>query len=162
MHHLRADVDGLAGMPARAAERGPFGHDIGIGGDALPVKGGRGDAPLAHVEGALAGDEAFAEQDLHAALRALLDHLLRMVDENLADEVGMIDEDDVLPAQLVVCDAAVGGGEVLEEKDGVGWLEEAASQIEEQVQRESGRKAVAAALDDGPLRRGLLAGMVAG
>ncbi len=141
-------------QPARR-ECGAFGHHVGVSGDALAMKGGRSDAALAHVEGAFAGDEAFAEQDLHAPLRALLDHLLRMVDQNLADEVGVIDEDDVLPPKLVVCDAAVGGGEMLEEQDGVGWLEEAASQIEQQVQRESRRKAVAAALDDGPLLRGM-------
>ena len=142
LHHLRADVDGLAGVPACAAQRGALGHDIGIGGDALAMEGRRGDAPLAHVEGALAGDEAFAEQDLHAALGALLDHLLRMVDQDFADEVGMVDEDDVLPAQLVVRDAAVGGGEVFEEQDGVRRLEEAAAEIEEQIERKAGRIAI--------------------
>ncbi len=74
--------------------------------------------------------------------------------EHLADEIGVVDEDDVLPAQLVVCDAAVGGSEVLEEKDGVGWLEEAAAQIEEEVERQPGRIAIPATLDDGPLLRG--------
>ncbi len=76
-------------MPARAAQRGALDHDIGIGRDALAMKGRRGNAPLAHVEGALAGDQAFAKQDSHPALRALLDHLLRVVDQHLADELGI-------------------------------------------------------------------------
>ena len=39
---------------------------VSVGGDALAVEGGRGDVALAHVDGVVGGDEAFAEQDLHA------------------------------------------------------------------------------------------------
>ncbi len=162
LHHFRADIDGLAGVPACATQGSTFGHDIGISGDALAMKRRSGDAPLAHVEGALAGDEPFAKQDLHAALGALLDHLLRMVDQDFANELRMIDEHDVLPAELVVRDAAVGGGEMLEEQDGVRWLEEAAAQIEEQVEREARWEAIFAALDDGPWLRRLRVWILAG
>ncbi len=64
---------------------------------------------------------------------------------------GSIDEDDVLPAQLVMRDAAVGGSQVLKEQDGIGWLEKAAAEIEEEIQREARRIAKATALDHGPL-----------
>ena len=121
-------------MPARAAQRGAFHHDIGIGRDALAMEGRRRDAPLTHVECAFAGDKPFAEQDLHPALRALLDHLLRMMDEHLADELRVVDEDDVLPTQFVMRDAAVGGSQMLEEQDGVGGFEEAPAEIEEKIQ----------------------------
>src|ERR1700724_3160739 len=73
-----------------------------------------------------------------------------MVDEDVADELGLIDEDDVLPAELVVRDAAVGGGEVLEEQGGVRRIEEAADDVEGQVKREARRKAVGTAVDHGP------------
>ena len=42
-----------------------------------------------------------------------------MIDEDFANELRVIDEDDVLPAELVVRDASVGGGQMLEQQDGV-------------------------------------------
>src|ERR1700741_3248062 len=108
---------------------------MAVGSDALAMECRGSDAPLPHVEGAFAGDETFAEQNFHAPLGALLDNLLGVVDQHFADEVGVIDEDDVLPAQFIVRDAAVSGSEVFEEKDGVRRLEETAGRKEEEVER---------------------------
>jgi hypothetical protein len=56
------------------ADCGGAGDDlVAIGGDALAMEGGRGDAALADVDGVVGGDEAFAEEDLHAADGALFD-----------------------------------------------------------------------------------------
>ena len=46
------------------------------------MEGWRGDAALTHVRLTLACDEPFPEQDLHAALRAILDEMLRLVDQD--------------------------------------------------------------------------------
>ena len=70
------------------------------------------------VDGVVGGDEAFAEKDFHAADGALLDEAGGLVDEDLADVVGVVDEDDGRAHEAVVGDGAVGGVEVLEEEDG--------------------------------------------
>ena len=63
---------------------------VSVGGDALAMEGGRGDAALAHVDGIVGGDEAFAEEDLHAADGALLDEAGGLGDEDLADVAGSL------------------------------------------------------------------------
>ena len=88
-----------------------------VGGDALAVEGRRGDAALTLVDRVVGGDEAFAEQDLHAADGALLDEAGGLVDEDLADVFGVVDEDDGRAHEFVVGDVAVGFEEVLEEED---------------------------------------------
>ena len=66
LHHGVGDVDGLAGVPTIARGCGA-GDDLrGVACDALAVECRGGDAALAHVDGIVGGDEAFAEEDLHA------------------------------------------------------------------------------------------------
>ncbi len=118
-HAGGGDVDLLMGLPGSLLGVGA-GYDlVSIGGDALAVKGRGGDAALTLVNGVVGGDEAFAEQDLHAADGALFDEARGLVDEDLADVVGVVDEDDGGAEELVVGDVAVGFEEVLEEADGV-------------------------------------------
>ena len=69
-------------------------HHRAIGLNALAMKGGRGDAPLTAVDLTIAGDQPLTEQDLHSPLGSLLDEVLRLVDEHLVDECGLVDEDD--------------------------------------------------------------------
>ena len=94
---------------------------VSVGGDALAMEGGRGDAALAHVDGIVGGDEAFAEQDLHARTVRSLTKRAAWLIEDLADVVGVVDEDDGRAHEAVVGDVAVGAVEVLEE---AGWAAE--------------------------------------
>ena len=76
-HPGGGDVDGLAGLPLVAVGGGDGDDLVCVGGDALAVEGGGGDAALADVDGVVGGDEAFAEEDLHAADGALFDEAVR-------------------------------------------------------------------------------------
>ena len=117
LHHGGGDVDVLAGVPCFALVRGA-GYDlIAVGGDALAMEGGRSDFALTHVDGVVGGDEAFAEEDLHAADGALFDEAGGLGDEDLADVFGVVDEDDGGAEEAIVGDVAVGFEEVLEEED---------------------------------------------
>ncbi len=61
--------------PSSSARRGCCDLDDGvaIGGDALAMEGRRGKLALPHVDGIVGGDQAFAQQDLHALQGAFLD-----------------------------------------------------------------------------------------
>ena len=82
------------------------------------MEGGCGDLALTHVDGIVGGDEAFAEEELHAADGALFDEAGGLGDEDLADVVGVVDEDDGCVEEAIAGDVAVGLEEVLEEEDG--------------------------------------------
>ena len=125
-------------------------HDGAIGLNALAVEGGGGDAPLAAVHLTIAGDEPLAQQDLHAPLGPLLDEVLRLVDQDLVDKIRLVDENDVREPQTVVGHAAIGLGQMLEERDRIPWFEEAAQQIKGQIQLQARGIAVAIALQHGP------------
>jgi hypothetical protein len=73
---------------------------------------------LADVYGVVGSDEAFAEEDLHAADGALFDEAGGLIDEDFADVLGVVDEDDGCAHEAVVGDVAVGGVEMFEEEDG--------------------------------------------
>ena len=105
-HHLGGDVDWLAGLPFIAHGCRVFDDGGGVCLDALAMEGWRGDAAMALVGFAVGGDEAFAEQDLHALLGALFDEELRLVDEDFADVAGVVEQDDVLPEKAIVRGAA--------------------------------------------------------
>ena len=63
----------------------------------------RGNATLAHVNGVVGRDKAFAEQDLHALERALFDErIARLVYEDLMDVCGVVNEDDQRPHEAVM------------------------------------------------------------
>jgi hypothetical protein len=102
---------------------------------------------------AIAGDEPFAQQNLHAPLGSLLDEVLRLVDEDLVDKCGLVDKDNVGEAQTVMGHAPVGLCQVLEERDRIAGFEEAAQQIKRQVHLQARGKAVAIALEHSPLPR---------
>ncbi len=122
-----------------------------VGLDALAVEGGSSDAPLAPVYLPIAGDQPLAQQNFHAPLRPLLDEVLRLVDEDLVDKFGFVDKDNVGEAQAVMGHAPIGFHQMLEERDRIGRLEEAAQQIKRQIQLQARGKAIAIALQHGPL-----------
>ncbi len=111
---------------------------VSVGGDALAVEGGRGDAALAFVDGIFRGDEAFAEEDLHAADGALLDEVLGVGDEDLLDVVGVVEEDDGGAHEAIVGDPAVGFEEVFEEADGMTEFDPGAKHVKRQREAEAG------------------------
>src|SRR5215467_9800683 len=73
--------------------------------------------PLHAVIGALGSDHPFAEQHLRALHGALFDEGIVLHDEHFANVVGMIEKDDVVPADFVVCDVAILVGQQLEQCD---------------------------------------------
>ena len=118
LHHLVGDVDGLAGGPAGGGFLGAGDDLIGVACDALAVEGGGDDAALLLVDGVVGGDEAFAEQDLHALEGALADEASGLGDEDLVDPVGVVHKNNGGAHEAVVGDRAEGVVEVLEEWDG--------------------------------------------
>jgi hypothetical protein len=146
-HAGGGDVENLAGLPLIAVRLGDGDDALSVGGDALAMEGGSGDAALAFVDGIFGGDEAFAEQDLHASNGALLDEVLGVGDEDLVDVAGVVEEDDGGAHETVVGDVAVVFEEIFEEADGMAELDPGA----EHVERE--REAEARDFFDDPLRR---------
>jgi hypothetical protein len=92
---------------------------VGVGCDALPVKGWGDNAALANVDRVVGGDEALAEQNLHTADSTLFDEGWSLVDENFADVFGIIQEHNGSAHETVVGYRAIGSLEVLEEAN---WL----------------------------------------
>ncbi len=138
LHHLVGDVELLAGVPGGGGGCGA-GDDLGgVAGDALAVEGRSGDAALAHVDGVVGGDEAFAEEDLEADDGALADEGWGLVDEDLVDEVGVVDEDDGGAEEAVVGDAAEDLVEVLEEGDRLAEVDPLAAEVEGEGAAEAG------------------------
>src|ERR1700733_11038566 len=101
-------------------------HEGSVGLDALTVEGGSRNAPLAAVHFPIAGDEPLPQQNLHAPLGSLLDEVLRLLDEDLVDKFGLVNKDDVGEAETVMGHAPIGFCQMLEERDRIAGLEEAA------------------------------------
>ncbi len=75
---------------------------------------------LGAVSSAFAGDHALAQQHFCALDGALLDEVVVLDDEHFADVVRMIEEDDVMPGDFVMCDVAIVPRQLLEEQDRIG------------------------------------------
>ncbi len=109
-----------------------------VGVDALAVEGRGGDLSLADVDGVVGGDEAFAEEDLHATYGALFDVAVGVVDEDVLDVAGVVDEDDGGAHEAVLGDGAVGLEEVLEEENGAAEFDPAFEGVEGKWEAEAG------------------------
>lgn len=72
------------------------------------------DLPLRAVLSGLAGDHALTQQHFCALNRALLDEVVVLNYEHFANVVGVIQENDMIPPDLVVRDVAVFLRQVLE------------------------------------------------
>ena len=116
-------------------------HDLsGVGRDALAVKCGRGDAALAHVDRVVGGDEAFAEQNLHAAERALFDEAAGLVDQDFVDPLRVVDEDDERAHEAVVRDGSEACVQVFEERNGFAEVYPASAEVVMQRALQAGRE----------------------
>ena len=140
--HGVVDVEGLTGLPTVGVGAGGVGDGAGIGGNALPVEGGRGDFALAHVDGVVGGDETFAEEDFHALEGAFLDEGGGLVDEDFTDEAGLVGEDDPGAEEGVAGGGAEDAFEVLEEADGVAELDPLLMRVERHGVAQTGREAI--------------------
>src|SRR5579871_155038 len=141
-HHGGANVDGLAGLPLVAMGGGADDDLVAVGGDALAMKGWRGDAALTDVDGVVGGDEAFAEEDLHAADGALFDEGGGLSDEDFANVVGVVNEDDRRAHEAVVGDVAISAEKVLEEENGAAKFDPGLVGVEGEGALKAGREAV--------------------
>src|SRR5579864_3616520 len=117
MHHIDGDIALLAGPPAIAQTSRLLDNNAGIFRDALTMKCGLCHLTLQAVLNSLAGDHALAQQHFCALDGALLDEVIVLNYKNFANIVGMIQEDDVIPPDLVMGDVAVFLSQVLEQKD---------------------------------------------
>ena len=141
MHHVDGNVARLAITPS-VTDAHRFADDHArVFRNALAVKGRLRDLPLRAMLCALRRDHAFAKKHLGALHRALLDEVVVLHDENFADVVRMVEEHDMVPADLVVGDVAVVVDEVLEEQNRIRGTE-AAQREPQQVALKAGRKAV--------------------
>ncbi len=140
--HGVIDVDGLAGLPLLGVGVGGVGDLAGICGDALTVEGGRGDLALAHVDRVVGGDKALAEKDLHALEGAFFDEGGGLVDEDFADVLGLVGEDDPGAEEGVAGGRAEGALEVLEEADGIAELDPRLAGVEGHRVAQAGGQAV--------------------
>ena len=91
--------------------------------------------------GAFRGDHAGAEQHFRAPHGALFDEVIVLHDQDFADVVRVIQEDDVIPSDFVVSDVAIFAGEMLEQQDGIGRAESAECEPEK-IALEAGRESV--------------------
>src|ERR1700694_3587950 len=111
---------------------------VSVGGDPLAVEGWSGDLALADVDGVVGGDEAFAEEDLHASDGALLHVAMGVVDEDVLDVARVVDEDDGSAHEFVLGDVAVGPEEMLEEEDRGAELDPGLEGVEGKGETQSG------------------------
>ncbi len=106
------------------------------------MKRRRSNAALTHMKRLFGGDEAVAEEDLHAPHGALFHERTRLCDKDLANVFGVVDEDNGRAHEAVVGDVAVGLVEVLEEQDGAAELDPRLEGIEGKRARQAGRESV--------------------
>ncbi len=97
--------------------------------------------PLRAMLSALAGDHAFAEQHLAAADRPLLHKVVVLHHQHFADVFGIVQEDNVIPPDLVVRDVAVFLNQMLKQENRVGGTKPAPGKPQ-QIALKPGRKAV--------------------
>jgi len=107
MHHVDGNVALLASAPGLAHARRLANHGRRIFRDPLAMERRLRHLPLQPVLSALGGDHAFAKKHLRAPHRAFLDEIVVLHHQYFADVIRMIQEQDVVPANLVVGDVAV-------------------------------------------------------
>jgi hypothetical protein len=87
--------------------------------NALAMKGRLRHLPLRSVLRALGGDHPLAQQHSGSLHGALFDEVVVLHHQNFANVVGMVQKNNVMPANLVMCNIAVFRGQVLKQKDGI-------------------------------------------
>ena len=121
MHHVGGDIALFTRTPRITDARRLFHHDAGIFANALPVEGRLRGQSLGAVHRPFTSDHAFAKQHPGALHRAFLDEVVVLHYQHLPDVLRMVQKNNVVRTDLVVCDIAIGLGQVLKEKDGICW-----------------------------------------
>src|SRR6266702_3613346 len=127
--------------PAFAHQDSLTNHGSCVFGNALAVKCGLRHLPLGTMLRARGSDHAFAQQHFRALNGALLDEIVVLHNQHFPDVVGMIQEKDVVPSNLVMRNVAVLPRQVLEKENGVCWAKPAKGEPQ-QVPLEAGWIAV--------------------
>ena len=83
------------------------------------MEGGLHEASLAQVGFPLAGQQAFPEKLFDPFQTAAFGEVLVLGDQHLADEVGMVDEEDVFPAEPQIDHVAIFPGDLLQLPQGI-------------------------------------------
>jgi hypothetical protein len=83
------------------------------------VESGLREAPLAEMEVTLVRQQAVSEDEPRALERAPLQEVFLVGDQDIADEIRMIEEDEWLAADSKAADVAVFGGALGEDAEGV-------------------------------------------
>ena len=73
--------------------------------------------PLCTMHAAFAGDHSFTQQELRALYGPLLDEVVVLVDQDLADVIGIVEEDDILAANAVMRNIAIVVHESVKKRD---------------------------------------------
>ena len=94
-------------------------HQVAVAGDAIAVKGRLHQAPLPQVDRAFAGQQTLAEQPLAALEAAALGEVPVVRDEHVANQLRLVDEEQLLAGHPVGADVAVGARELREEVERV-------------------------------------------
>jgi hypothetical protein len=89
--HLDVHVELLPVAPARRRLLGELPHRVVVAGHAPAAEGGRGEAGVPAVQLALAGQQALAQHGPGALQHEALLVAPRVVDQHLADELGIVD-----------------------------------------------------------------------
>ena len=90
---------------------------IAISRNPLPVKRRSSDTPLPNVNGIVGGNKPFAEQHLHPANGPFFHKCRSLIDQNLADVLRIVYEDDRRPEELVAGDVAIGAVQMLKKQN---------------------------------------------
>src|ERR1035438_3760463 len=117
MHHVDGNVAGFPSSPAVAYADCFLNHCARVFRNTLTVKGGLRYLALRAMLSAFSRDHALTQQHLRALYRAFLDEVIVLDYEYFADVVGMVQKDDVMPSNFVVCDVPVFLSQVLKQQD---------------------------------------------
>ena len=118
--HVVVHVAGVAGVPgARHLER-VVADDGAVGGDAVAMEGGLGEAALAQVQRLFAGEQTVAEHEAGALHDDAAVMTRGVADEHLLDQRGMVELEDMAAGGAEVNEIAVEAGVGAEKFDGAG------------------------------------------
>ncbi len=106
LHHFLMDVAGFALLPAGQHFFGEGGHRIAVRRHALAMEGGLAQAALPQPSRAFVGQQALAQEPAAVLDDFVLGEILRLRDQDLLDEAGMIEEINIHPGRTVVKDVA--------------------------------------------------------
>ncbi len=117
--HLASDVERRAVGPRAPHAVGIADHQVAVSGHAIAVKRGLHQAPLPQVERAFAGQQTLAEQALASFEPPALGEIPVVRDEHVANQLRLVDEEQLFAGHPVRRDVAVRARELREEVERV-------------------------------------------